>query len=105
LNDLRMQSNADNLKNERAARPCWIVYIVRCSDRTLYTGITTDVDERVKRHNARKGAKYTRARTPVVLVRTELMESESAARKREAQIKSWPRIKKESLIKCGDSEA
>jgi putative endonuclease len=83
----------------------WSLYIVRCSDGTLYTGITTDVEARIARHNSGDGAKYTRTKTPVVLVRTEPMESESTARKREMQIKRWSRIKKESLIKYGDPEA
>jgi putative endonuclease len=83
----------------------WYLYIVRCSDNTLYTGITTNVAARIAKHNAGDGAKYTRARTPVVLVRTEPTESESAARKREMQIKSWPRVKKEALVKYGDPKA
>jgi putative endonuclease len=82
----------------------WHLYIIRCSDNTLYTGITTDIAVRVARHNSGDGAKYTRTRIPVVLVRTEPMESESAARKREMQIKRWPRVKKESLVKYGDPE-
>ena len=83
----------------------WHLYIVRCSDGSLYTGITTDLEARIVRHNSGEGAKYTRARTPVVLVHAEEMESESAARKREMRIKSWPRSKKEFLIKGGDPEA
>ena len=82
----------------------WFVYIVRCSDQSLYTGIATDVAARIKRHNSGDGAKYTRSRLPVVLVRTEPVASESAARKREAQIKRWSHIKKESLVKYGDLE-
>jgi len=83
----------------------WNVYIARCSDGSLYTGIAVDVKERIERHNAGRGAKYTRARLPVVLVRVEPMESESAARKREAQIKSWPKAEKESLVKSGGAPA
>jgi len=85
--------------------PHWHLYILRCSDGSLYTGITTDVEARIARHNSGDGSKYTRTRTPVVLVRTEPMASESAARKREMQIKRWSRIKKESLVKYGDPEA
>ena len=77
----------------------WVVYIVRCRDGSLYTGITVDVDQRIERHNVGEGAKYTRSRRPVVLVRTEKHASESKARKREAEIKSWTRDKKEQLIR------
>lgn len=80
----------------------WKVYIARCSDNSFYTGIATDVEERIKRHNAGQGAKYTRTRLPIMLVRIEPMESESFARKREAQIKKWSRAKKDSLVKYGD---
>lgn len=69
----------------------WSVYIVKCSDGSLYTGISTDVEARVMRHNSGKGAAYTRSRKPVVLVWSEIGLDESAARKREAEIKGWTR--------------
>ena len=81
--------------------PDWHIYLIRCRDGSLYTGITTDVDRRVKRHNAGLGAAYTRSRLPVTLVWQELAESESAARKREAQIKSWTKPEKEKLVESG----
>ena len=74
------------------------VYIVRCADGTLYTGMARDPDARVKVHNSGKGAKYTRARLPVSLVYTEPCESLSAALKREHQLKPWSRAQKEALI-------
>lgn len=76
----------------------WHVYIVRCGDGSLYTGIATNVEERVAKHNAGKGAKYTRGRGPVVLVWHEAAESESAARVREAAIKRRPKADKERLV-------
>ncbi len=76
----------------------WCVYIVRCRDGSLYTGISTDAARRLKIHNAGVGAKYTRSRAPVTLVRLEPMQSESAARKREAQIKKMTRSAKIALI-------
>jgi putative endonuclease len=79
--------------------PKWFVYIVRCSDKSLYTGITTDVAGRIKIHNSGKGAKYTRSRRPVKLVYKEAMRSESAARKREAEIKKLSRLEKLSLLR------
>ncbi|MEK7655195.1 MAG: GIY-YIG nuclease family protein [Patescibacteria group bacterium] len=80
----------------------WFVYIVRCCDGSLYTGISIDVNERVKRHNACLGAAYTRSHRPVVLVWKERVKSESAAKKREAEIKSWARNQKVALINSVD---
>lgn len=76
----------------------YFVYIVRCGDGTLYTGLARDPQARVRVHNAGKGAKYTRSRLPVSLVYTEQCESLSAALKRERQVKPWSRAKKEALI-------
>jgi putative endonuclease len=75
------------------------VYIVRCADDTLYTGIAIDVMRRVQEHNeGRKGAKYTRARRPVELVYTEQVENRSMAAKREHQIKQLPLSEKQRLM-------
>ena len=77
----------------------WFVYMVRCSDNSLYTGITTDVSRRVLEHNeSGKGAKYTRARRPVCLVFFEECKTQSEALKSECQIKSLSKVKKELLI-------
>ncbi len=75
------------------------VYIVRCADGTLYTGLARDPDKRVRTHNAGKGAKYTRSRLPVALVYAEPCESLSDALRRERQMKTWSRPKKEALIR------
>lgn len=82
----------------------WYIYIVKCRDGSLYTGISNHVEERVKRHNEGKGAAYTRSHRPVVLVWKESAETESAARKREAEIKGWTRTEKLNLIKFGHPE-
>jgi predicted GIY-YIG superfamily endonuclease len=74
------------------------VYMVRCADGTLYTGIARDPQLRVTVHNSGKGAKYTRSRLPVSLVYSEQCDSLSAALKRERQLKPWSRAKKEALI-------
>jgi len=76
----------------------YFVYVVRCADGTLYTGCARDPEERVRVHNAGKGAKYTRSRLPVALAYVEECESLSAALKRERQLKLWSRAKKEALI-------
>ena len=65
----------------------WKLYILRCGDGTLYTGITSDVEKRLEAHRTGKGAKYTRGRGPLELVYREVTESHSAAAKREWQIK------------------
>ncbi len=76
----------------------WFVYMVRCNDNTLYTGITKDLEKRVTEHNsARGGAKYTRARRPVKLVYCEQAESRSAAAKREYELKKMPPAMKNEL--------
>ncbi|MDD3346050.1 MAG: GIY-YIG nuclease family protein [Candidatus Omnitrophica bacterium] len=77
----------------------FFVYIVRCADSSLYTGITSDLERRLKEHNRAKGGGYTRARCPVQLAYREACPDRSAALKREARIKSWPRKKKLGLIK------
>ena len=76
----------------------WYVYIIKCADSNLYTGVTTDVPRRVKRHNSKKASKYTRVRTPVTLAYSEGCSTKSSALKREAQIKRWSKQKKLALI-------
>ena len=76
----------------------WFVYILRCADGTLYTGCTTDPSRRLAEHNAGRGAKYTRSRRPCVLVYQEGAEDKSAALRREAAIKKYPRARKLALI-------
>ena len=76
----------------------WYLYIVKCCDKTLYTGITTDISRRLKEHNAQKGAFYTKNKTPVKLVHQEDMASRSAALKREKAIKRLTRAEKLELI-------
>lgn len=76
----------------------WHLYILRCADGTLYTGITTDVDKRFEAHCAGKGAKYTRGRSPLTLVYREECGDHSSALKRELEVKKLPRPEKERLI-------
>ena len=77
----------------------WYLYILKCIDGKFYTGITTDIDKRVERHNQKKASKYTRMRTPVELVYQETHPDKSSALKREIQVKSFSRIQKIDLIK------
>lgn len=76
----------------------WYLYILRCKDDSLYTGITTDVEKRLEAHRSGKGAKYTRGRGPLELVYREQCGDHSAALKREAEIKRLPREEKLKLI-------
>lgn len=76
----------------------WYVYIVRCADRTLYTGVAKDLRARVLAHNAGRGAKYTRARRPVRLVYSEEVSDRGAALKREHAIKALSRAAKRALF-------
>ena len=76
----------------------WQVYIIECRDKKLYTGITTDIDRRVKEHNSGKGGRFTKFRAPVKLVYTKKAHSRSAALKREAGIKKLSRTEKLNLI-------
>jgi putative endonuclease len=75
------------------------IYIVECADQTLYTGWTTDVERRLKAHNAGRGAKYTQQRHPVRLVYIEEAPDRRAALKRELQIKRMSRAEKLKLIR------
>ena len=77
----------------------WFVYILRCADGSLYTGITKDVSRRFEQHNAGTASRYTRSRLPVALEYQESQKSQSAALKRELAIKALTREKKELLIK------
>lgn len=79
----------------------WFLYIVKCQDGSLYTGITTDLKRRIKEHNDGKGAKSLLGRRPVELVYHEKYDSQGQARKREETIKRWKREYKLKLIKRG----
>ncbi len=78
----------------------WTVYILRCKDDTLYTGITDNLPRRLAAHNAGRGAKYTRGRGPVTLVHTEPAEDKSSALRRESAIKKMTRAEKLSLCQA-----
>lgn len=82
----------------------WYVYILRCSDNTLYTGVTKDLPKRMQQHNhGSEGAKYTRGRRPVELVYHERAENRSAAQQREYSIKRLSAAQKQRLIAMGTS--
>lgn len=77
----------------------WFIYILRCRDNSLYTGVTTDCERRLHEHNhTTRGAKYTRSRRPATLAYQEAATSRSAAQRREAEIKRLSAAQKEQLI-------
>ena len=96
-------TNRSVLQNSRLARTLFMpyyVYIVRCRDNSLYTGVALNINNRIKQHNfGYRGAKSLRGKTPVILVYTESYNSKSEALKREREIKEWRKEKKEQLIK------
>jgi putative endonuclease len=77
----------------------YFVYILECSDKSLYTGSTNDLEKRLHKHNNLKsGAHYTKIRRPVILKYSEELDTLKEARRREAELKRWSRIKKLNLI-------
>lgn len=81
------------------AQKTWYVYFLRCNDNSLYAGITTDINRRLHQHNHTKlGAKYTRAKRPVTLVFIESAPDKSTASKREYQLRTLTKLKKEHLV-------
>ena len=83
---------------KREGQKDWTVYILRCGDGSLYTGIARDVQARVKQHSEGRGATYTRTRLPVKLLYQQKGLTRSKALIREAQIKAMPRSRKEEII-------
>lgn len=79
-------------------RAKWFVYLVRCADNSLYTGITLDISKRIAAHSSGKGSRCLRGKLPVTLVYQEARSGRSSALKREAQIKRLSRREKEALI-------
>ena len=93
---LHRRMKSKNRKSKQLEEP-WFLYILQCGDGTLYTGITKDIERRVKMHNDGKGASYTRTRRPVKILYQEKCRSRTKALVRECEIKSFPREKKLAL--------
>jgi putative endonuclease len=83
----------------------WTVYMARCGDGTLYTGVTTDLERRLAEHNTGSGGAYTRSRVPVVMVYQEAAGDRSLAQRRECAIKRLSRAEKEALVAAGSALA
>lgn len=101
MGSAKSRRKADN----NVVEAMWFVYMLRCSDSSLYTGITNDLERRVSRHNAGTASRYTRSRLPVELEYQEKQPSRSEALKREFEIKALSRKAKEALIAGADSES
>ncbi len=86
---------------EVISKSVWYVYLLRCADDSLYTGVTTDVERRLKEHNGEgakgKGAKYTKARRPVTLAFSEIANDRSSAQIREGELRKLSKTEKEKI--------
>ena len=89
----------DRRRKRNPARQKWSVYLLRCGDGSLYTGITKHVKRRCQQHNAGTASRYTRSRLPVKMVYQEAAASQSLALKREAAIKAMTRAEKLAMIR------
>ena len=89
------------------SKPCedWFVYILKCADGSLYTGITNDLERRFRQHNAGTAARYTRSRLPAVLVYRESAADRGSALRRELAIKALSRPAKNTLIRSTATKA
>ena len=92
------------IEKQLTHKPQWFVYYLRCANKSLYAGVTTDLTRRLHEHNTcnKKGAKYTRVRRPVILVYAETQENRQFACKREYQLKQLTKVKKEALVNSFD---
>ncbi len=86
------------LDTKMKERMSWVVYILECSDGSLYTGITTDLARRITEHEQGNGARYTKGRGPFNLKHMEYCNNRAEASRREVSIKALPRAKKQELI-------
>jgi putative endonuclease len=84
----------------KTKKTIWHIYILECADKTLYTGITNNLERRIKQHESGAGAKYMRGRAPFKLVYIKKFKTRSAASKREFEIKKMTRGKKLKLLKA-----
>ncbi len=84
--------------SERSESKGWFCYLLQCADGTYYAGVATDLDDRLREHQAGQGAKYTRGRRPVRLAWSQRCARYGEARALEARLKSWSREKKQQLV-------
>lgn len=94
-----LEGMRDKAKNSRKRlKEKWFLYILKCTDESLYTGITKDLERRFRMHAEGRGARYTRARRPLAMVYQEAFRSRTEALTRECAVKALPKSKKLALI-------
>lgn len=97
-----LQKNARRTEKKASrkvkAADLWYLYLLRCGDGSLYTGVTNNLERRLKMHQAGKASRYTRTHSPVAMVYSETCGDRSSALIRECEVKEWPRTKKELLV-------
>lgn len=91
-----MKKKEELLKRKR--REKWFLYMLQCSDQSLYTGITKDLEKRFNKHSVGKGARYTRSRRPLEMVYQEICKSRTEALVRECAVKALPKKQKNALV-------
>lgn len=102
LDSMRLK---ESRRRKHTPKDPWVLYILKCNDGTLYTGIAKDLQKRFQTHNSGKGAKYTRTRLPLELLYQEACKNRTQALIREYAVKSLSRKKKETLILSGSHSA
>ncbi len=85
-------------KTQKKRSRRWLLYVLGCSDGSLYTGITNDLDRRIARHNSGTASRYTRSRLPVVLLYAEGCKDKSSALRKELRMKTLTRQEKEEYL-------
>ena len=93
-----MAAKAKDKRRSKKKKEPWFIYILKCADESFYTGVTNDLERRLKVHNAGRASKYTRARRPVAMIYQEPCRGRTEALIRECEIKSWSRLQKEKLV-------
>ena len=93
----------ENQNPAQAAASVWFLYILRCRDESFYTGVTTDIDRRIREHQEGRASRFTRTRRPIVLVYQEKCGSRSEALSRECAVKTMSRRAKENLVAGGSA--
>lgn len=91
-----LESTIEMNRNKDAS--VWFLYVLECADGSFYTGISNNLQERIKEHNSGRGSKYARSRLPVKLIYSETYTTKSRALKREIEVKSLTRTQKEELV-------
>ena len=94
---LKLMEKKEKSRRKKRFEDPWFLYILECSDSTFYTGVTKDLERRLKMHNAGRASRYTRTRTPVKLLYHEICKSRTQALIRECAVKAFPKKKKAAL--------